>query len=68
MLHKEEAGLTTDRSLDGAPPEVQTFQIFVSGEWRTSFDKIKDAMVGAGKSEGDEGDEMRREEMIRCLI
>jgi len=51
MLHKEEAGLTTDRSLDGAPPEVQTFQIFVSGEWRTSFDKIKDAMVGAGKSE-----------------
>jgi len=47
MLHKEEAGLTTDRSLDGAPPEVQTFQIFVSGEWRTSFDKIKDAMVGA---------------------
>ena len=52
MLHKEEAGLTTDRSLDGAPPEVQTFQIFVSGEWRTSFDKIQDAMVGAGKSEG----------------
>ena len=49
MLHKEEAGLTTDRSLDGAPPEVQTFQIFVSGEWRTSFDKIKDAMVGAGE-------------------
>jgi len=49
MLHKEEAGLTTDRSLDGAPPEVQTFQIFVTGEWRTSFDKIKDALVGAGE-------------------
>ena len=49
MLHKEEAGLTTDRSLDGAPPEVQSFQLFVTGEWRAAFDKIKDALVGAGE-------------------
>ena len=27
MLHKEEAGLTVDRSLDGAPADVQTFQV-----------------------------------------
>eukprot|EP01032_Pedospumella_encystans_P014840 gene14840-17019_t len=47
MLHKEEAGLTVDRSLDGAPADVQTFQIFMSGEWRTAFDKIRNNLVGA---------------------
>jgi hypothetical protein len=31
MLHKEEAGLTVDRSLEGAPADVQSFQIFMSG-------------------------------------
>jgi len=46
MLHKEEAGLTVDRSLEGAPADVQTFQIFMSGEWRTAFDKIRDVLVG----------------------
>jgi hypothetical protein len=34
MLHKEEAGLTVDRSLEGAPADVQTFQIFMSGKAR----------------------------------
>lgn len=29
MLHKEEAGLTVDRSLDGAPADVQTFQVII---------------------------------------
>lgn len=38
MLHKEEAGLTVDRSLEGAPPDVQTFQIFMSGKLRCSGD------------------------------
>lgn len=47
MLHKEEAGLTIDRSLDGAPADVQTFQIFMSGEWRQAFDKIRANLVGA---------------------
>ena len=45
MLHKEEAGLTVDRSLEGAPHDVQSFQIFVSGEWRLAFDKIYKKMV-----------------------
>jgi meckelin len=40
MLHKEEAGLTVDRSLDGAPADVQSFEIFLTGEWRIAFDKI----------------------------
>eukprot|EP01034_Spumella_vulgaris_P022094 gene22094-28193_t len=40
MLHKEEAGLTVDRSLEGAPADVQTFQIYLTGEWRANFDKI----------------------------
>lgn len=46
MLHKEEAGLTVDRSLEGAPADVQTFQIFMSGEWREAFDKIRNTLVG----------------------
>jgi hypothetical protein len=33
-------GLTTDRSLEGAPKDVQSFELFVSGEWRESFDRI----------------------------
>ena len=40
MLHKEEAGLTVDRSLDGGPADVQTFQIFMSAEWKAAFSKI----------------------------
>ena len=40
MLHKEEAGLTVDRSLDGAPADVQSFEVFLTGEWRIAFDKI----------------------------
>jgi meckelin len=39
MLQKEEAGLTVDRSLDGAPKDVQTFEVFMSAEWRQAFDK-----------------------------
>ena len=31
MLHKEEMGLTTDRSLEGGPPDVQSFEIFLAG-------------------------------------
>ena len=40
MLSKEEAGLTVDRSLEGAPADVQAFEIFLSGEWRQAFDKL----------------------------
>ena len=40
MLHQEEAGLTVDRALEGAPPDVQSFEIFLSAEWRIYFDKI----------------------------
>ena len=73
MLHKEEAGLTSDRSLEGAPADVQvsraylivaslwlssstvlcdggwiqSFQIFLSGEWRVAFDKIYISLAGA---------------------
>lgn len=46
MLHKEEAGLTVDRSLEGAPADVQSFQIYMSGEWREAFDKIRNTLVG----------------------
>lgn len=40
MLHQEQAGLTVDRSLDGAPKDVQCFQVFVTADWRLYFDKI----------------------------
>lgn len=40
MLHKEEAGLVVDRSLDNAPEDVQSFEIFSSGEFRLAFDKV----------------------------
>lgn len=45
MLHKEEAGLTIDRSLEGAPQDVQSFEVYLSGEWRLAFDKIYKKMV-----------------------
>ena len=38
-------GLTTDRSLEGAPKDVQCFELFVTGEWRESFDKIYAALA-----------------------
>ena len=47
MIHKEEAGLTVDRSLEGAPSDVQSFQIFVTGEWRACFDKIYSNLANA---------------------
>ena len=40
MLHKEEAGLVVDRSLDNAPDDVQSFEVFASGEFRLAFDKV----------------------------
>ena len=45
MLHYEESGLTTDRSLSGGPAEVQSFNIYVSGEWRLKYDEIYSNMT-----------------------
>merc|ERR1711991_280606 len=45
MLHYEESGLTTDRSLTGGPADVQSFNIFVSGEWRLKYDEIYKSMT-----------------------
>jgi meckelin len=45
MLHKEEAGLTVDRSLDGAPPDVQSFELYVTVEWRKKFNKLYGSMI-----------------------
>ena len=46
MLHKEEAGMTTDRSLIGAPTGIQSFELFLSGEFRANFDKILTKIIG----------------------
>ncbi len=45
MLHKEEAGLTVDRSLDGAPPDVQSFELYLTVEWRKRFNKLYGSMI-----------------------
>lgn len=46
MLSREEAGLTVDRALEGGgPPDVQSFQLFLSYEWRQTFDKIYTSLV-----------------------
>ena len=45
MLHYEESGLTTDRSLTGGPADVQSFNIYVSGEWRLKYDEISKSMT-----------------------
>jgi meckelin len=45
MLHKEEAGLSVDRSLQGATTDDQSFQLFLSGEWRMKFAKIQNNIL-----------------------
>ena len=45
MLHKEEAGLTTDRSMEGAPEDVQCFEMFLTTEWRMRFNQLYYAMI-----------------------
>jgi meckelin len=45
MLNQEEAGLTTDRSLDGAPSDVQSFQLFISSETRDALNQIYDVLA-----------------------
>ena len=44
MLHKEEIGHTTDRSLEGAPPNVQSFEIFVTCEFRKHYNGIRNVL------------------------
>ena len=44
MLRKEESGLTVDRSLEGAPPDIQCFELFLTAEWRTKYNKIYENM------------------------
>lgn len=40
QLDKEEAGLTTDRGLEGCPPGLQAFEMFVSATFRKKYDKV----------------------------
>lgn len=45
MLHKEEAGLTVDRSMEGAPADVQSFELFLTSDWRIRFNKLYYTMI-----------------------
>ncbi|CAM9776046.1 unnamed protein product, partial [Ectocarpus fasciculatus] len=45
MLHKEEEGMTTDRSMEGAPEDVQCFEMFLTTEWRMRFNQLYFAMI-----------------------
>lgn len=45
QLRQEEEGLTTDRGLPGTEPGLQTFEIYVSGEWKRQYDHIYRTLV-----------------------
>lgn len=45
MLHKEEVGLTVDRTLDGANSDAQCYEIFLTGDWRIRFDKASGGLM-----------------------
>jgi meckelin len=40
MLSKEENGLLMDRSLENAPVDCQSFELFLSGEWYEEYIKL----------------------------
>lgn len=52
MLHKEEAGLVTDRGLEGAPVDIQSFEVFLSAEFRSAFDRIFVKLCGVDSVQG----------------
>lgn len=45
MLERETQGMTTDRSLDSNFPGVQSFQVFLTGEFRNAFTRIYKTMT-----------------------
>eukprot|EP01041_Mallomonas_annulata_P007520 gene7520-15396_t len=47
MLHKEEVGMTVDRSLSGAPTDVQSFEIHLSSEFKLRYNKIYNSISKA---------------------
>lgn len=40
QLDKEEAGLTTDRGLEGCTPGMQAFELFITSTFRKKYDKV----------------------------
>lgn len=40
QLDKEEAGLTTDRGLEGCVPGLQAFELFITATFRKKYDKV----------------------------
>ena len=60
-LRKEESGLTVDRSLEGAPPDAQSFEMYLTAEWRRRYDRIRQDMQSEGLGRGGRGrDRFRR--------
>lgn len=41
QLDKEEAGLTTDRGLEGCVPGLQAFELFITSTFRKKYDKVR---------------------------
>lgn len=42
QLDKEEAGLTTDRGLEGCVPGLQAFELFITSTFRKKYDKVRE--------------------------
>lgn len=40
QLKQEEAGLMSGRGLPGCPPDVQSFEMFITLKWRKAYDKL----------------------------
>lgn len=45
QLDKEEAGLTTDRGLEGCAPGLQAFELFISTTFRKKYDKASQPRI-----------------------
>lgn len=42
QLDKEQAGLTTDRGLEGCTPRLQAFELFITSTFRRKYNKVTD--------------------------
>lgn len=45
MLGREESGLTSDRALEGGAADVQTYEMFLSAEIRSEYEKINAQLI-----------------------
>jgi meckelin len=65
-LKQEEAGLMVERTLDGGPPNVQSFEIFVTDELRKRYDNVFLSSLASGAQSIHDRPPSRAELNTRC--